>query len=120
MYPLCYPLPPTCDTSGGCRYDKHKFSFTLTLPPDYPFKPPKVKFTPAIYHPNFSDGGEPCLTIINPDKWKPATKIAMIFPALLSMVEEAQLDHPQRADLAEMYVSLLRLNMVLLYPLRVI
>ena len=40
----------------------------LTFPPDYPLKPPHIRFTCRMYHPNvFADGGL-CLDIIS-DKW---------------------------------------------------
>jgi ubiquitin-protein ligase len=28
------------------------FNASLSFPRDYPYKPPKMKFTPALWHPN--------------------------------------------------------------------
>lgn len=35
-------------------YEEGVFSMRLTFPAEYPFKPPEVRFTTPIYHPNIS------------------------------------------------------------------
>ena len=41
------------DTVYACG----RFNLEITLPKDYPFKPPKIRFMTKIYHPNVSDWG---------------------------------------------------------------
>ena len=35
-------------------YEGGKFLVDIIIPPDYPFKPPKMKFDTKIWHPNIS------------------------------------------------------------------
>jgi hypothetical protein len=59
------------------------FNLTLTLPKDYPFKPPTVTFTTKVYHPNISNDTPPksgamCLGMLKADEWKPSTKMSAV------------------------------------------
>lgn len=61
-----------------------RFVLLLSLPTDYPFKPPVLAFQTRIYHPNVSndDKGSMCLGMLRSDEWKPPNKIL----AVLNMV----------------------------------
>ena len=43
--------PPDSPYEGGLFY------LDITIPPNYPFRAPKVKFRTRIYHPNISNSG---------------------------------------------------------------
>ena len=45
----------------------------VTLPAEYPFKAPGVRFATRIWHPNVTNDaqGAVCLGILKPDAWKP-------------------------------------------------
>ena len=46
---------------------------------DYPSTPPRVKFLPAIFHPNVYPSGAVCLSLLNEDKdWIPTITIKQI------------------------------------------
>ena len=49
-------------------YEKGTFFFAVKLTPDYPFKPPKVKFLTndgnVRFHPNLYENGKVCLSIL--------------------------------------------------------
>ena len=73
----------------------------MNFPPEYPFKPPKVLFKTKLYHPNISEDGQVCLSIITAENWKPATKATQILLALNSLFEEPETSGAVRPDVAE-------------------
>ena len=96
-------LTPPADSP----YHPGKFGIILTLPTDYPFKPPVVKFITRLYHPNVSNDslGRVCLGLLKPDVWKPSTKIRAVLEALRNLMLEPQPDDPLEDRIAEEYRS---------------
>jgi len=86
-------------------YHKGTFGIILTLPVDYPFKPPVVRFTTRIYHPNVTNDslGNICLALLKPENWKPSTKIAAVLESLRSLLVEPQPDDPLEERIADEY-----------------
>jgi len=82
-------------------YSHGAFRIQITFPDQYPFKPPTVVFKTPIYHPNIDEKGNVCLTVINPDNWKPATKASNVLNDLVKLVNFPEIDHPLRPELAE-------------------
>ena len=93
--------PPSSPFHGG------RFGVLLTLPSDYPFKPPAVKFVTRVYHPNVSDDslGGVCLGLLKPENWKPSTKVAAVLGALRSLLVEPLPDDPLADRIADEYRS---------------
>jgi len=88
---------------ANAPYNKGAFRVEITFPEGYPFKPPTVLFKTKIYHPNVDEKGVVCLTVINTENWKPATKISQVIEALVALVNNPEPDHALRADLAEQF-----------------
>ena len=66
------------------------FHLHLTLPSEYPFKPPTLNFTTKIYHPNVSndDKGSMCLGILRAENWKPSCKILAVLEMARGLLVE--------------------------------
>ena len=47
-------LKATVQGPSGTPYDGGVFEVDIHIPPNYPFEPPKMKFTTKIWHPNIS------------------------------------------------------------------
>ncbi|OQO01387.1 hypothetical protein B0A48_12942 [Cryoendolithus antarcticus] len=81
------------------------FLLALTLPKDYPFKPPSISFKTKIYHPNVSNDerGAMCLGMLRPDEWKPPNKIKEVLGLVRGVLAAPQPDDAVEAGIAEQY-----------------
>ncbi|KAM0720849.1 hypothetical protein Q7P37_003134 [Cladosporium fusiforme] len=86
-------------------YADGKFKILVTLPKDYPFKPPGVSFKTKIYHPNVSndDRGAMCLGMLRPDEWKPPNKIKDVLALVRTVLAAPQPDDAVETGIAEQF-----------------
>ncbi|KAK2100429.1 Ubiquitin/ISG15-conjugating enzyme E2 L6 [Saguinus oedipus] len=83
-------------------YHLKAFNVCINFPQEYPFKPPTIKFTTKIYHPNVDENGQVCLPIISNENWKPCTKTCQVLEALNVLVNRPNMAEPLRVDLADL------------------
>ena len=87
----------------GTPYDGGTFLVDIVIPQQYPFEPPKMKFTTKVWHPNVSSQtGAICLDILK-DKWSPALTIKTALLSLQALLCAPEPDDPQDAQVAGMY-----------------
>ncbi|KAJ5492932.1 Ubiquitin conjugating enzyme E2 B [Penicillium diatomitis] len=91
----------------GSPYEGGKFLVNLTLPNEYPFKPPTVSFGTKIYHPNVTNDekGSMCLGMLRADEWKPSSKIAAVLEFARQLLLEPMPDDAVEGRIAEQYKS---------------
>ncbi|KAE8367716.1 ubiquitin-conjugating enzyme/RWD-like protein [Aspergillus caelatus] len=93
------------DGPEGSPYHNGRFLVKLSLPTEYPFKPPSVSFGTKIYHPNVTndDKGSMCLGMLRADEWKPSSKIAAVLEFARQLLVEPMPDDAVEGRIAEQY-----------------
>merc|ERR1711871_874797 len=111
--------PPTFVSAGPVGEDPFHWQATLMgpdkspyqggiyfldihFPSDYPFKPPKVRFTTRIYHPNINSEGGICLDILK-DQWSPALTTSKVLLSICSLLTDPNPDDPLVPEIARIY-----------------
>ena len=87
--------PDNSPYQGGIFYLK------IDFPADYPFKPPKVRFTTKIYHCNINATGGICLDILK-DEWSPALTISQVLLSICSLMDDANPNDPLVSEIADL------------------
>ena len=88
--------PSDSPYSGGI------FNLEISFPGDYPFKPPKVKFTTKILHPNINNHGSICLDILSKN-WSPALTLGKVLLSISSLLTDPNPDDPLNVDAENLY-----------------
>lgn len=86
-------------------YAGGQFKIQISLPKEYPFKPPVLSFKTKIYHPNVSNDekGAMCLGMLRPDEWKPPNKIVDVLMLVRKILEAPQADDAVEQGIADQY-----------------
>jgi ubiquitin-conjugating enzyme (huntingtin interacting protein 2) len=84
-------------------YENGIFRVIIGIPPEYPYKPPKMRFGVKLWHPNVSSQtGAICLDVLGKE-WSPALTIRTVLLSLQALLATPEPDDPQDAVVAEMY-----------------
>lgn len=88
--------PTDSPYAGGC------FNLQIEFPQEYPFKPPKVRFSTKVYHCNVNDRGGICLDILK-DNWSPALTISKVLLSICSLLCDPNPDDPLVPEIARIF-----------------
>mgnify|MGYP002476844724 FL=1 len=78
------------------------FCLKMTFPESYPEKPPRVRFTTEMFHPNVYADGTLCLDILQ-DKWSPIYNVNTILTSVQSLFSDPNPNSPANPEAAQMY-----------------
>ncbi|KAH0928503.1 hypothetical protein HID58_014230 [Brassica napus] len=96
-------------------YEGGFFNAIMTFPQDYPNKPPTVKFTSEVWHPNgaFYSDGKVCISILHPpgddpngyelasERWNPVHTVESIVLSIISMLSGPNDESPANVEAAK-------------------
>ncbi|KAL3115920.1 hypothetical protein niasHT_007220 [Heterodera trifolii] len=86
-------------------YENGIFILDVRIPQEYPFQPPKVKFTTRIWHPNISSQtGAICLDILK-DQWAASMTLRTVLLSVQSLLLSPEPKDPQDAIVAKQCLS---------------
>jgi len=89
----------TIKAASDSPYKGGTFHFDLTLPDNFPFKPPSVTFKTKIYHPGINEEGHICVPVLR-DQWKPAVTLSSVLAIIQEKVNNPSPDDPFEPEIA--------------------
>ena len=90
------------DGPENTPYAGGRFRLYINFPSDYPFKPPEIRFTTPIYHPNIGKDGEICLDLLH-SQWSPVLGVRHLLISLCSLLSDPNPDHGLNKDALASY-----------------
>eukprot|EP00899_Mesostigma_viride_P003559 jgi/Mesvir1/13203/Mv06162-RA.1 len=77
------------------------FSLRMTFSPQYPEKPPRIRFTSDVFHPNVYSDGTLCMDIIQ-DAWSPCHDVCTILTSIQSLLTDPNPASPANPEAAQL------------------
>ncbi|KJR87681.1 ubiquitin-conjugating enzyme (huntingtin interacting protein 2) [Sporothrix schenckii 1099-18] len=94
-----FPGPPDTPYATGT------FVVNITVPEQYPFKAPEIRFETRVWHPNISSQtGYICLDVLSRN-WSPVNTIKTALLSLRMLLETPNASDPQDAEVASMLLG---------------
>lgn len=83
-------------------FEDGTFRLAIQFDELYPNKPPQVKFTLTMFHPNVYALGELCLDILQ-NRWLPTYDVASILTSIQSLLNDPNIASPANVEAATLY-----------------
>ncbi|KAI9159241.1 SUMO conjugating enzyme Hus5 [Blastocladiella emersonii ATCC 22665] len=91
---------------AGTIWEGGVYKALLQFPADYPVKPPNVRFTPPLFHPNVYGGGDVCLSIIDEHGgWSAGITVKQVVRGVQELLDEPNVNSPAQLDAFTTYVK---------------
>jgi ubiquitin-conjugating enzyme E2 G1 len=100
---------------SGTLYEGGLFRARLSFPRTYPQRPPTLRFTSPIWHPNVYPDGTVCISILHEpgddeygyeraeERWLPVHTVETIMLSVISMLASPNTDSPANVEAAREY-----------------
>ncbi|XP_055343627.1 ubiquitin-conjugating enzyme E2 K-like [Paramacrobiotus metropolitanus] len=89
----------------GTPYEGGTFQIDVKIPPEYPFRPPEMRFITKVWHPNVSSAtGAICLDILKTN-WAAAMTLRTVLISVQALLSSPVPDDPQDAIVAGQFKS---------------
>jgi len=85
-------------------FEDGTFKLKMVFTEEYPNKPPLVKFTSAMFHPNVYADGSICLDILQ-NRWSPTYDVSSILTSIQSLLDEPNPNSPANNCAASLYTE---------------
>ncbi|KAK3100891.1 Ubiquitin-conjugating enzyme E2 1, partial [Teratosphaeriaceae sp. CCFEE 6253] len=86
-------------------YEAGRYTIDIRITPEYPFKPPTMRFLTKIWHPNVSSQtGAICLDTLG-SAWSPVLTLKSALISLQSLLASPEPKDPQDAEVASMLLT---------------
>ncbi|UYV63377.1 K02A2.6-like [Cordylochernes scorpioides] len=83
-------------------FENGTFNLTMEFTEEYPNKPPAVKFTTPMFHPNVYADGSICLDILQ-NKWSPTYDVIGILTSIQGLLDSPNPNSPANSVAAQLY-----------------
>lgn len=83
-------------------YSGLSFSISIIFTDEYPYSPPKVRFTTSIFHPNVDSNGQICLDVLK-NMWSPALTITTVLLSVQALLAQPNTADPLNQDAARLW-----------------
>jgi len=85
-------------------YNTGAFQIEMILGPQYPFKPPQVRFKTPTYHPNIDKAGVVSIDLLSGSgTWKPTSSLAEVVEEVTKIIDKPSLDYILYPEAASLY-----------------
>jgi len=88
--------------AAGTPYHHGIFKVSITLPTEYPYKPPSVRFLTRIFHSNINNSGEICLDLLK-HNWSAVHTLQNVMMSLVLLLDDHNPEDPYNTFAANMY-----------------
>lgn len=86
-------------------YTGGRFELLITLPQNYPFRPPEVRFMTKIYHVNVNKtDGSLCADIFQ-NNWAPTLKMRYVIESIISILSQPAPEHAVEPEIASQMLN---------------
>ena len=80
-------------------YKDGVFLLEITIPKEYPYKPPTIKFKTKIWHPNIDPNtGYICITTLKKEHWNPSMNISDILYTIMLLFYKPNFGDPLNGE----------------------